>query len=346
MNKIWKSKIRRFANSARKHLIRDKKTQKILVVKLNNMKVFLRGGKKPINTVFDYEAILSGPQVFYWDEKYHGNVHFGIADAIKKYIGITGYLDCCIEHGVYFGDYVSEDEAVDSGFSKIVTFGRQRLEHLKNVANVEIVPIGPYIYYANPLLTSEEMEDIHKENGKTLLVFPTHSVDRVDAEFDIDMFVSRVEEFKNIHGFEKVIVCLFYKDLLLGRGVHYLNKGYQVVTAGYRDDPLFLRRLKSFILISDYTISNDVGTHVGYCICLGKPHTIFEQEIKQKPYTQKDNDVVIESENSTVLKEKGEVSKAFCNYHDNITDEQLEVVNKYWGLEYLCEKTELRGRLL
>ena len=346
MNQKLKSTVRGVINQARRTLIKDKKTQKLLAVRYNNLQVMMHGNRKPIDTTFDVQAIMSGPQKFYCDEKYHGNVHFGIAKAIKDYAGIHGCLNCCIEHGVYFGDYVAEDEAVDSGFPKLITFGRQRVEHLKKVSNVEIIPIGPYIYYASPSLSDEEIETIHKKNGKTLLVFPTHSIDRVDMEFDTDLFIQRIEAFQRDHGFEKVMVCLFYKDIMLGREKAYMERGFQVVSAGYRDDPMFLRRLKSFILLSDYTASNDVGTHVGYCVSLGKPHIVFEQAIKPKPYTKNDLESVTNSFNDTVQSEKTGVQRAFSAYQSDITPDQYQLVERFWGTDYLRNRDELKKLLI
>ena len=345
MNKNIKSRLRNIANKARKTLIRNKKMQKVLTVRLNNLKVLLKGNKKPVNTTFDYKAIMTGTQIFHWDENYHGNVHFGIANALKNYAGIKGSLNCCIEHGVYFGDFYFADEAVDSGFPKLITFGKQRVEHLKKVAKVEVVPIGPYIHYAESSLKVEEIKKIKKKNGKTLLVFPTHSIDRVDKEFDYEQFLYNIDRFKEEHGFMKVLVCMFYKDLMLGRDKIYVDHGYQVVTAGYRDDPMFLKRLKSFILLSDYTISNDIGTHVGYCIYLGKPHTVFEQTIKIKPYTEQDLENEPKTYNPTVDQERNEVKQEFIFYCENITNKQKETVNRFWGTEFIRSKEEL-ARLL
>ena len=60
-----------------------------------------------------------------------------------------------------------------------------------------------------------------------------------------------------------------------------------VVTAGYIMDPLFLSRLKSIIQLSDLTMSNNVGTHLGYCIYLNKPHWIVRQKIGNTSHNQK-----------------------------------------------------------
>lgn len=48
-----------------------------------------------------------------------------------------------------------------------------------------------------------------------------------------------------------------------------------MTTAGHQLDINFLNRLKTIILLSDYTCSNSIGTHTGYCVYLGKPHLVI-----------------------------------------------------------------------
>lgn len=338
---IVKSIVRNSANFLRRNIIKDGKMQKLLSVKYNNLQVLKQKKKGPVNELFNYKKIIAGPKIFLCTEYYKGNSHFGIAKVLQEYCGFGKSINACIEHGVYFGNYVCEGEAVKSGLNGVLTFSSQRKKHLQSIADVPVIPIGPYICYAAPLLSDHEIEEIKIRNGKTLLVFPSHSIDRVDVEFDMEDFALRIYEFAKDEQFKSVYVCLFYKDILLGRDKIYMDRGFRVVTAGYRGDPLFLRRLKTFILISDFTVSNEVGTHIGYCIALKKGHYIFDQVINHKAYTKMDLENITSSFNSTVSKERLDVKQKFTDIHYEITEEQYEVVNKYWGLEFLRTSQEL-----
>ena len=289
--------------------------------------------------LFDYKKIIGGKRYFYCNDLYYGNALYGQSVILKQYSSFQSKINACIEHGVYFGDYVNCDEAIDSGLKGLITFGDKRIEHLHRVAKVPIIPIGPYIHYAKPMLSSADIDKIKKKNGKTLLVFPTHSIDRVETEFNMDSFNEEIQRVVKEKWIEHIIVCLFYKDINIGRDKFYINQGYQVVCNGYLCDPLFLRRLKTFIMLSDYTMSNDIGTNVGYCIYLRKPHYIFNQPFDFKAYTKNDMENIIMSNSRDA--EVDEVKKQFSSMKDGVSDVQYAVCSKYWGYPYVRDKDEL-----
>lgn len=57
-----------------------------------------------------------------------------------------------------------------------------------------------------------------------------------------------------------------------------LENRFIVVSCGNRYSEKFLCRQKAIILASDISASNNLGTHLGYCIYLGKPHILLPQE--------------------------------------------------------------------
>lgn len=327
---------------ASKCLIKNEIRRKKIIVYYNNFLYYIHFLKnKSVNDVFDYKLILNN-KYHKCSECYNGNFFYGNSCNLKNYASYRKSIKACIEHGVYFGNYVNEKESSDSGLPAIITYSNNRKSHLRKVTNKPIFVIGPYIYYANSLYTNEEINKIKSKFGKTLLVFPSHSIDRVKAEFDIESFVKKIINFKDDKEFKTVLICLYWKDIELGRDKIYKDYGFTVVTAGYREDPDFLSRLKTFINISDYTISNNVGTHIGYCIALDKPHTIIEQKTEYCGVTSRDFEAAI---NSSVIKsslvEKNEVKNAFNIYNDFITDEQRVICNKYWGLDKVKNNQQL-----
>ena len=334
---VLKSYIRNFFNLMRKKIIKDEKKKKWVVVKYNNLNAEIRGNKKSIQDLFDYKKIINGPKYFHCDELYFGNSLYGIAQKLREYSGYQYPVNCCIEHGVYFGNYICKAEAIKSGLNGLITFSPQRMKHLIEQADVEVVPIGPYIHYARQLLSDEEIKNLHLKNGKTLLVFPTHSIDRIEANFSVAEFINKIKEIVSKYEFKTVIVCLYYKDILLRRDLDYLKEGFQVVTGGYKSDPLFLDRLKTFINLSDYTISNNCGTHVGYCVFLGKGHYIVNQALSHEAYTKTDFENLNETLSEVASIETDDVKKAFNNLSFEVTENQKKMVSKYWGSE--CIKT-------
>ena len=323
----------------RKRVFKNVKTQKILSVIFHNLLALIDLKKTYNEELFDYNKIISARQNFWTNEYDYGNTFYGIAHILKKYSNYKKRIRACIEHGVYFGDTVFDFEAINSGMNGLITFGSSRVKHLLPVATVPVIPIGPYIHYAQSLLDENEIKKIKKKNGKTLLVFPTHSIDRVEMLFDFDGFDSEIQSVVKSKNIQHVMVCLFYKDINIGRDKYYIKKGYQVVCNGYRCDPMFLQRLKTFILLSDYTMSNDVGTHVGYCVYLDKPHYVYSQKLSYDAYTTNDMENIMQSD--SVRSETQEIRDGFSVVSDNITPRQKEICNKYWGFDYIKTKKEM-----
>lgn len=334
------SEIRELLNKLSKRVIKNERVRKKIIVSLYNIRTLLfekHNNENP--SIFDYKKIVCNKR-FICRDVYKGNFYYGISNTLLNYCGYNKKINACIEHGVYFGNYVNEYETQKSGLPAIITFSPQREKHLKNTIN-KILKIGPYIKYAEYCVSEEKISQLKKRFGKTLLVFPSHSVDRVNTEFDYNWLLSEIQRIKEIHNFNSVFICLYYRDIECGRAKYYEDKGYKVVCAGRREDPMFLNRLKTFIKISDMTMSNSVGTHVGYCIAEEKPHYICKQYIKYNLNSKSEKKHVTSLYNKTTVEEKKEVELVFSEYSEKITNDQMKVCNKYWGLNTFLTKKEM-----
>ncbi len=139
---------------------------------------------------------------------------------------------------------------------------------------------------------------------------------------------------------------MYWRDIEIGKHIKYENKGYIIVSAGHRDNnDYFLDRLKTIIELSDMTISNSLGTHVGYCVFLGKPHHIYSQEIKIEADSVQDFNIEMNSRGTDFEKyysfEKMSFNRLFSQYKEQITKEQINLCNKYWGFDEIKSKEEL-----
>lgn len=325
------SVLRNSLNRLSQIIFKNELFRKKLIVKIYNFKQIFKKKNKE-SSLFDYNALILNSK-FYCTEYYKGNALYGIGKVIKEYCDYDKKVLGCIEHGVYFGDYINEKEAIKSGLPAVLTYGTVRNDMLRKKKSKKLIfKIGPYIKYANLLLTDDEIKNIKKKNGKTLLVFPTHSVDRVETEFDYNGFINEIKKFKERYNFKTVLVSLYYRDIELGKNKIYEDNGFIVVSNGLKEDYDFLSRQKTLITLSDYTISNSVGTHIGYSVALGIPHTIIKQKMEYKSDSKFDvKDVPNLYLESSILQKK-EVEEYFLKYSEEITKEQLQVCNKYWGL--------------
>ena len=277
------------------------------------------------------------------DMVFDNNV-YGIGNTLKNYSGFTGQINAYIEHGVYFGNYVDTNQWY---LSKIITFSNQRKKRLLNQnVNKDIHVIGPYINYADILFNEEYMKNLKAGLGKTLLIFPMHSSTNIDLSYDIAHFSNQINKIKEDFSFDSIIVCLYFKDVYNPKVVNwYVNIGCKICSAGHKWDKHFLNRLKTIISLADNTISNDVGTNIGYCVSLGKPHTILKSEIHYKP----SNNVGIDQMKFELHKERlleiDDVINVFIrtdgSIYNKINSNQTELINKYWGLDSTKTKKEL-----
>ncbi|MGM9774734.1 MAG: hypothetical protein ACI3Y2_05995 [Candidatus Egerieousia sp.] len=280
-------------------------------------------------SLFDYEQ-LSKPIPFCPFEKIKDSNYYGYVRAIKDYIGQPN-AEINIEHGLYFDNIVSYFTSYDT-FKTLMTFSDYRLNVIReNGAKKRLLAIGPYIHYATPLLPQDESFDLKGKLGRTLLYLPYHSTNLSDGTSP--MFNEEVKMIDNIrkeHKFDNVIVCVYYRDLKFKKCIDvYKEYGFKITTAGHQYDLNFVRRLKSIILLADVTVSNKVGTNLGFCIYLKKPHIVIND------YPNKYN---TSKQGGRICKE---LSDIFSEYSETITNEQYEMVDKYWGLGAIKSREQI-----
>ncbi|AVM52294.1 hypothetical protein [Bacteroides zoogleoformans] len=293
--------------------------------------------------MFDYKQ-LSKPLPKYFNEIITDNNCFGIGYSIRKYCSWKkSYIKALVEHGYFFGSYVSSQETMTFA-NTILTFGEVRVKHIQNhIEKKKAIPIGPYIHYANQYLTELEFGNIKKMLGRTLLVFFSHAPTGCSVSFDIDYLISKIEQIR--HDYDSVVISLFWSDITLEVEEKLLKKDYKIFCSGHRYDYNFLSRQKSMIELSDMTMSNSVGTHIAYCTYLRKPHWIVRQEIKTTANSDKGNaNLAIDNwqaSDSTHNSEIEELYSIFSEYKKLLTSEQDMICKKYFGFEHIKTPIEM-----
>lgn len=295
--------------------------------------------------IFDVDTLAKEIPLYPVDKVIDNNF-YGLSYTLKKYVGVEfeRKLNASIEHGLFSGPFVREDDFLYN-VDSIITFGNYRQRMLKNkLINKRIIMIGPYIHYANLVLSDQELCHLKGKLGKILLVFPSHSVKDIQAKYNETELINEIERIRA--GFDNVLICLFWRDVcrkdLLEQ---YKQKGYLFVSAGHIHDINFLSRLKTIISLADITMSNSVGTHIGYCVYMNKPHYVYNQDI-----------ILREQRHSAIKRELGQrtteeleeaisderlLASYFSTFGDVISMEQKRIVEDYWGISYVCSPQEL-----
>jgi hypothetical protein len=195
-------------------------------------------------------------------------------------------------------------------------------EHLKSQATA----VGPYINGADFFHTKEELDAIKQKYGRILLVFPQHSTENIHSDFDKEVFINAISKIKSTHKFDTVFICLYWADILKKADKVYLENSFTVVTSGHRSDPRFLCRQKDLIYLADYTMSNAIGAYIGYSVIMGKPHFMYPQSTKYLDNTAKQFATSPSFEAAKIA-----FQQVFGTFTEQITQEQKDLVEKYWG---------------
>lgn len=260
-----------------------------------------------------------------------GNHCYGNWQAVKNAMGSSFDSHCMIEHGLYFGREVLVNECECPQVSTIYTYGPYRVEVLKEFFgpcfDKNIVSVGPYLKYSNYMMSERKRSLLKKKWGKVLLVFPQHSSPEGEYAFDYSSWLEEIE--RRAKGFDTVVISLFWLDVYQGNFKPYLNKGYVLACCGNRFDPHFLNRQKDMISLADMTMSNNIGTHVGYSVIMDKPHYIYRQDIDFTLKTGFDGQT--DNVRLAIKREYTELYSAFAEFKTEITDEQKKLIRYYWG---------------
>jgi len=324
--------------------LRTKGILKRLIYRLNDNPISKQIYKNDIKrrsklTLTDIYKLSKHIGIFspYTNEIHASNDFYGHASVLKEYINLPDnyQFKFAIEHGVTFANRICNLET-EIDMPSIITPSNFRKNILKKHAKM-VFSIGPYIHYAKNYLSEKGLSRERKRLGSNLLVFPTHSTPDIICDYNANEFCTVISKMGK--QFDSVRICLYWKDIIRGFGKIYKNYGFECVTAGHVFDPLFLPRLRSIIETSTFTASNDAGTHIGYCIYLNKPHYMYFQ--KPAFSGRRSEKILVENIYKSAIYKN--IIDAFSKFGRNISAQQKNIIDKYWGLSEIKTKKELQN---
>ena len=304
--------------------------------KLKNKKLYNKENEKRKSlSIFDYKDLAQAIP-YYPVEKMRDSNYYGYALALKTYAGVNK-INAALEHGLYLGNRISVAEKYRTTKS-VIAMSQNRIDSFKkHCIDKPIIAIGPYIHYAEPLLSEDEFKRIKQIVGKVLLVMPVHAAKGTMVAYNHKILLDFIQSVQ--HEYDTVMVCVHFRDILNDSNCvsDYEALGYRIVCAGNEYDYNFIRRLKSIIQLSDYVLSNSHGTNTGFCTYLNKPQTIIYDKDLVKIHNAYSDDVKKIRDDQV-----NEIEGAFSEYSNEITDKQREIVDKYWGISLIKSQEELK----
>lgn len=281
------------------------------------------------------------------------NRFYGDEFLLREYADLSKPLYAIIEHGLYFGNNTARVGLKHEWeLGTILTPSKYR----KNLIN-KVFPefycetIGPMIHYATPNnIFKEKLLNGLDSSGRTLLFFPVHGNEKFSPVYDTEKSINKIIEIANKWDCKNIIISVFLDDIAMFSGVAEklgVKERIKIASSGDRYNENFLRNQRSMIESADITVSNSLGTHLGYCIYLGKPHILLPQDFSYEGDEKArvaDFGSANRSENwkNDFDRETLEFQGLFDGSTETITSEQFDVCNFYWGFDQVRTMEELR----
>ena len=239
-----------------------------------------------------------------------------------------------VEHGLILHDDVFTDLRTTARHT-IVTFSEFRKKIIQRIIHRPVFCLGPYTHYCTGFYSDERLEKEKKKFGKTLLVFPTHSTDTSELSIDQMHFINNLSNI--VKEYDSVLINAFWWNINDPLIKQLEREGYKIISCGFRDDPMFLQRLKSYIQLSDFCIGDSIGTHVGYCVDAGVPFSY------QNVGT---NVILLKAEEKKTERYKKIQIEKIQSVFDNAVDinsEIMDIYNYYWGGNQIKSEGEIQA---
>lgn len=274
---------------------------------------------------------------------YAENFLYGYANSIMKYAGIENknmiYLSL-LEHGIYpskeidFSRYNREMSYIFQGRSN-ETVWRMRTDFRP------IYYIGPYIHYVKSYYSKARIEDLHKKNGRTLLVFPPHSTEYDKMKFSFNRFNELL--FKNIgKKYDKIYACIFWKNVDDQYTAYLKANGVELVSSGFKIDFQFASRLKTILELADTVLYPSFSSSIGYAYYMEKQVIYIDNE-SSISWSSDYNREKAQSVAHAYLSVKTEFANAFSINAPKKTKEKTNLVNRYWGIDQIKTAQQLKN---
>ncbi|WP_243544265.1 hypothetical protein [Pseudodesulfovibrio tunisiensis] len=273
---------------------------------------------------------LSGPEI------HPVNQFYGHAALLKQFLGLKPEysLKVMLEHAPCVQEFIWDVE--ENSRLPILLCASERYAKYFNANNrggKKAIPIGPYPAY---LPRPQGQQD---GTQRTLLLFPKHSTHHIQVEYDVEAYLCRIEDVAG--QFDRVVACLYWKDILLGMDERYRRAGIELVTAGHMFDNGFLPRLLEIVSGADLVVSGHPGTDVSYSVLMGKPVMIIPNHDVMRY-----DDPQLEAEHRKSLTRTNEMQRIYPQVFnrplDAPTPAQVELVEGFCGVRNVKSREALR----
>ena len=208
-------------------------------------------------------------------KKYSWSDYYSLGICIKEYAKFPKFLNLEV--------YTDHGPAIRESLLPIDLNNHYRVSLLQNTIRIKsFKKIGKPAYCTgSPFVHYRKKRNIQiKKDAKGTVCFPYHSTKYFKASFDIDDFLLKLNNLAET--FKPITICLHHCDVEDGKHLEYIEKGFNVVSAGHKFDKKFVTRFYEILSGHKYATSNGYGSHVPYSVEMGLPFFYFDSGIKIK----------------------------------------------------------------
>ena len=282
------------------------------------------------NLILNYCGIGKG------ESYYYGNLqslvqYAGIKDKEIKYYPIVSHHGCML---LYFTSFLYKSAVIMQG-----EYYKKKIH--QRAPYVPVFSIGPYIHYVEGIYSAPKLKKEKEKNGKTLLVFLPHTIENIERLYSRQAFIDNVlQEYSS--RFQSIWCCVYWADINNSICEYMEKKGIHIVSAGFRFDPQFNRRLKTIIELSDAVVVGDIGTFVAYALYLKKPIARIDIDDKKTIFL---SEVQSELERKLQMLDQESYEKQFYKIFNNdikSTEVQKQWMNEISGFDQIKDKNYIQ----
>ena len=272
-------------------------------------------------------------------KKYSWHDYYSLGFCIKEYARFPKFLNLAV--------YTDHGPGIRENLLPMDLNNKYRVSLLQNTIRINAFKeIGKPVYCTGaPFVHYRKKRNIHiKQDAKGTVCFPFHSTKFVKADFDIDKLIKQINDLPK--RFQPVTICLHHCDVEDGKHLKYIEKGFDVVSAGHKFDKKFVHRFYEILSNHKYATSNSYGSHVPYSIEMGLPFFILKNEIMIKNLGDKNLNMTESSiddyfNTDRVMNKYEEAKKIFSEVRTEITPEQNAFAEKVLGIPYAISPIKL-----
>lgn len=223
------------------------------------------------NLVKELKNELNGEYAFY-ESNYNESMLYGHAKMLMEYAEIKiDYANFPLTvHGSFNAglhrDYQSA-AIFQSPYDKKI--------HNNRYPYVPIYVTGPHIQYANSIYEPIVLDNLKKKNGKTAVFFITHNAEQSFVTIDEEDILNCIVEVY-AKKYSTVYVCAYWCDIDKDIYKRLSDYGVKVISAGFRFDTMFIRRLRTIFELSDDIFVWGFTAPIVYALNLKKNLWVFE----------------------------------------------------------------------